>query len=396
MPLPGGGASSKGRLMRGVHHAHRLSHGGGPCTAQSLSGADSRRGPRAFFLLSEADQRAINQQHSEAHTRLGFALQLCALQYLGFAADDLTTAPAVAVEYVAQQLGVAPQTLTAYGTRRPTRTTDLQHVQAHLHFRLATPLDMYALQTWLGERALEHDKPTLLLQLACDKLRRDHIVRPGLTRLERLVATARQQAHDETWRRLTPLADGRPVRLARRPPRSGSPDGPYRPQLAPPRSHGPHGEADGRDAPEGRVFVGGADRDLGPRGAQPQPGEMARPTGLESPTPQLQRMDPRRRYPILVAFLHQALLHHTDVAVELYDQCLWEYHSAAQKELKELRHTIARSTNEKLRMFRALGQVLLDTDHRRCGRPGREFCPGPRSRPPGGRRRDGRVASAAP
>jgi hypothetical protein len=115
----------------------------------------------AFFLLSEADQQAINQQHSEAHTRLGFALQLCALRYLGFAPDDLTTAPPRAVEYVAQQLGVAPQALTAYGTRRPTRTTDFQHVQAHLHFRLATPLDMYALQTWLGERALEHDKPPL-------------------------------------------------------------------------------------------------------------------------------------------------------------------------------------------------------------------------------------------
>jgi TnpA family transposase len=91
----------------------------------------------AFFLLSEADQQAINQQHSEAHTRLGFALQLCALRYLGFAPDDLMTAPR-AVEYIAQQLGAAPQALTAYGTRRPTRTTDFQHVQAYLHFRLAT------------------------------------------------------------------------------------------------------------------------------------------------------------------------------------------------------------------------------------------------------------------
>src|SRR5438128_638213 len=72
-------------------------------------------------------------------------------------------------------------------------------------------------------------------------------------------------------------------------------------------------------------------------------------------------MDPRRRYPILLAFLQQALLHHTDVAVELYDQCLWAYYSAAQKELKELRHALARSTNEKLRLFRELGQVLLDT-----------------------------------
>ena len=139
----------------------------------------------AFFLLSEADHGAINQ-HREAHTRLGFALQLCALRYVGFAPDELQTAPAAAVEYVAQQLGVAPQALAAYGTRRPTRTTHFQQVQTHLHFRLATPLDFYALQTWLGERALEHDKPTLLLQLACDKLRREHIVRPGLTRLERL------------------------------------------------------------------------------------------------------------------------------------------------------------------------------------------------------------------
>src|SRR2546426_12726909 len=128
---------------------------------------------RAFFLLSDADQQVINHQR-EAHTRLGFALQLCALRYLGFAPDDLST-------------------------------THLQQVQAYLGFRLATPLDFYALQTWLVERALEHDKPTLLLQLACEKLYREKIVRPGVTRLERLVATARDQAHAETFRRLTPL-----------------------------------------------------------------------------------------------------------------------------------------------------------------------------------------------
>jgi hypothetical protein len=58
---------------------------------------------------------------------------------------------------------------------------------------------------WLVERALEHDKPSLLLQLACDEFHRERIVRPGLTRLERLVATARQQAHEETFRRLGAL-----------------------------------------------------------------------------------------------------------------------------------------------------------------------------------------------
>ena len=60
---------------------------------------------RAFFLLSEADQQVINHQR-EAHTRLGFALQLCALRYLGFAPDDLSTTPEEVLLYVARQLDV--------------------------------------------------------------------------------------------------------------------------------------------------------------------------------------------------------------------------------------------------------------------------------------------------
>jgi TnpA family transposase len=83
----------------------------------------------AFFQLSEADYTAINQQR-EDHTRLGFAMQLCALRYLGFAPDDLQTAPREAIVYVARQLGIPPEALAAYGRRIPTRTTHLQQVQA--------------------------------------------------------------------------------------------------------------------------------------------------------------------------------------------------------------------------------------------------------------------------
>jgi hypothetical protein len=45
-----------------------------------------------------------------------------------------------------------------------------------------------------AERALEHDKPTLLYELPCEKLRTDQFLRPGVTRLERLVAEARARA----------------------------------------------------------------------------------------------------------------------------------------------------------------------------------------------------------
>jgi len=74
------------------------------------------------------------------------------------------------------------------------------------------------------------------------------------------------------------------------------------------------------------------------------------------------RMASWRRDPILVAFLHQALLHPTDVAADFDDQCLWEYHGAAKKELIEFRQNMARSTHEKLRLLRELAAVLLDPD----------------------------------
>jgi len=288
---------------------------------------------RVFFLLSDADQTAINKQR-EAHTRLGFAMQLCALRYLGFAPDDLSTAPWEAVVYVAQQLTVSPDALAAYGRRIPTRTLHLQHVQAHLGFRPAAPLDLYALQMWLVERALEHDKPTLLLQLACDKLRREQIVRPGITRLERFVATARQQAHEETWHRMTALSteERRVVldALLVSDPQTGRSVLQWLRRDATAHTASQLVETLQKIAVLREMGVETWDlTDL-----NPNRGKWLAQLGWKAPTQHLHRMEPRRRYPLLVAFLQQALQHHTDVAVELYDQCLWAYHGAARRELK--------------------------------------------------------------
>lgn len=175
----------------------------------------------------------------------------------------------------------------------------------------------------------------MLLQLACDKLRREQIVRPGLTRLERLIATARQQAHDETWRRLTPLVtddqhpwfDG----LLRPDPQTGRTALTWLRREA--TSHTATQMVETLQKVAFLLEVRIDTWDLA--GLNPNRVKWLAQLGWKAPTPQLQRMDPRRRYPILIAFLQQALLHHTDVAVELYDQCVWEYHRAAQQELKE-------------------------------------------------------------
>jgi hypothetical protein len=150
-----------------------------------------------YFTLSERDRLLVRGQR-RAHNRLGFALQVCALRYLGFVPAKLHSAPPTAIGHLAQQLGVAPRCLAQYGERSQTRTSHLQGVLVHLGFRKARPGDLRALKTWLVDRALEHDRPSLLLQLACEKLRADKVVRPGLTCLERMVIAAQRQAQHET------------------------------------------------------------------------------------------------------------------------------------------------------------------------------------------------------
>src|SRR2546429_141751 len=84
-----------------------------------------------YFLLSEADRRKVNPQRGD-HNRLGFALQLCALRYLGFTPDNLTTAPSTVIHYLAEQLHVEPHSLGAYGQRAHTRQDHLHEILAYL------------------------------------------------------------------------------------------------------------------------------------------------------------------------------------------------------------------------------------------------------------------------
>ena len=161
-----------------------------------------------FFTLSSSDKAEI-PVYSAAHNRLGFVLQLGALRFMGFVPDDLASAPASVVHYIANQMNIEPGLFAEYGVRDHTRTDHLRRIAQYVGYRKADEKDLKDLSGWLRDRALEHDKPKLLYDLTCDKLRSEKILRPGVTRLERLVAEARQEARFETLRRLAPiLTDG--------------------------------------------------------------------------------------------------------------------------------------------------------------------------------------------
>ena len=159
-----------------------------------------------FFTLTAADRAFVDPGRGRSpRDRLGLAIQLCTLPWLGFVPDDVTTAPPAAVARLARQLQVAPEDLDGYGVRGQTRTDHLRLVLQSAGWQTAGMLAGKELEEFLLARAMEHDSPSLLFRLACEHLRSSKVVRPGVVTLLERVAAARAAAVRETFDRLAHL-----------------------------------------------------------------------------------------------------------------------------------------------------------------------------------------------
>jgi len=93
-----------------------------------------------FFTLTLADVAFVDPGRGRgAPDRLGLAVALCTLPWLGFVPDKIKAAPAVAVARLAEQLGIEAGALRFYGKRGKTRTDHLRLVTQYLGRWPATP-----------------------------------------------------------------------------------------------------------------------------------------------------------------------------------------------------------------------------------------------------------------
>jgi hypothetical protein len=125
---------------------------------QSFPSSPTEEDIITFFNLTRQDLAIINKRTGD-YNRLGFALQLCTLRYLGFIPDELQKAPSAIVDYLASQLMVDSSVLPLYGKREKTRTNQLQEIQAYLGWRKPTQMDFLLWDSWLLDRAMELTVP---------------------------------------------------------------------------------------------------------------------------------------------------------------------------------------------------------------------------------------------
>jgi hypothetical protein len=314
-----------------------------------------------YFTLS-ADDLSWLAGFNRQHKRLGVAVQLSTLPWLGWIPDDLAGCPPIALDRLAQALVIAPDTSSALlaeygGWQGRTRREHQARVLTRLGWRLYAAGKRKLLDEFLVARALEHDAPSVLLQLACDWLRAERNVRPPVDSLTRRVATVRDAARAETYHRLGPLLQ---------PPRPMQLDGllDVDPDLGMTRlawlRRGATPELLKAELDKLEFLRRhGADRlDFSrlPVGRR----RMLAEIGRRSTNQALQRAAVDRRHPVLLATLAETCVEVLDELVQLLDQPLARADSRARHEISQQLIDRAKAEVDRGRLLDEILDVLAD------------------------------------
>jgi hypothetical protein len=155
------------------------------------------------YTLSDDDRRLIARRR-RPDTRLGLALQLCAVRYPGRLLRPGEPIPMEVASFIAAQLDVPPDALANFARRAPTRYEQLGVLRRTYGLVDLTHPHRQELQDWLRGVALITIDGVAVVAALAEEMRRRRIIIPGVTVLERLAAEVISTADN---RIITSIAD---------------------------------------------------------------------------------------------------------------------------------------------------------------------------------------------
>lgn len=157
-----------------------------------------------FFYISD-DDRALIARRRGSHNKLGFALQLVTVRYLGTFLEDPLDVPHLVLQTISQHLGITElERLNAYrlSEQRWEHSTEIRI--KYCYNEITDPIVGFRLIRWLyGLCWSGTDRPSVLFDRCKIWMLTHKILLPGISVLERLISRVRSRVENRLWSILT-------------------------------------------------------------------------------------------------------------------------------------------------------------------------------------------------
>ncbi|MED0951772.1 Tn3 family transposase [Bacillus mobilis] len=151
-----------------------------------------------YYTFSKRDLEIINKRRREEN-RLGFAVQLAILRYPGWPYTHIKSIPDSFIHYISKQISSTPSSLSLYPQRENTLWDHLKEIRNEYDFVTFTLKEYRMTFRHLHQLALENGDAIHLLHECIDFLRKNKIILPAITTLERMVWEARAMAEKKLF-----------------------------------------------------------------------------------------------------------------------------------------------------------------------------------------------------
>ncbi len=158
------------------------------------------------FHFDDTDHVLIAKRRG-IHNRLGFALQLGTVRFLGTFLENPIEVPRSVIDYIAAEFAIADiSSLAKYGSSE-TRWDHKEEIRQHFGYRQFTHRGhIIGFIRWLFTRSwLNGERPSVLFDLATTRLIKAKVLLPGISVLTRLIAKTRNRTSERLWKNLASL-----------------------------------------------------------------------------------------------------------------------------------------------------------------------------------------------
>jgi Domain of unknown function (DUF4158) len=157
---------------------------------------------QAYFTLEPRDRKLIRSCRTNS-TRLGMAVQLCTLRFLGTFLEDLRLVPESVLLHLQEELGLRNVNFERYANSDDARLDHRQPIVEHLGFREFTGAPFLRAARMLYAKLSVSNEPTgSLLDAITLELENHNVVLPNITRISLLIDGVRKRVNQRLYRQL--------------------------------------------------------------------------------------------------------------------------------------------------------------------------------------------------